>query len=102
TACVGRGGLATGCRGPEEVLRMRCQVFEFVVVALARGSAPLDDRGEALEHAEGCERCRARLEAERTLSAELRALAAAEAGLAAPLRVAAELSAPIRCVVAPR
>jgi len=73
---------------------MNCQEFERVIIELA--SDRLMDaewRRNAQTHASACARCAARLEQERTLSARLGAVAAAEAQIKAPAHIRQSLRA---------
>lgn len=71
---------------------MNCQTFEPALNDLARGQM-MDAavRESALEHASACERCGARLAAERALSFNLRAFASSLSDEAAPARAEAQL-----------
>jgi hypothetical protein len=64
---------------------MTCESFESCVVDLARGDElGAGARDQALVHAEGCLRCAARLEDERTVTGALRAFGARTASAEAP------------------
>jgi hypothetical protein len=64
---------------------MSCDSFESCVVDLARGDElAAGVRDQALSHAEGCLRCAARLEDERSVTGALRAFAARTATAEAP------------------
>jgi len=64
---------------------MTCESFDSCVVDLARGDElGAGVRDQAIGHAEGCVRCAARLEDERTVTSALRAFAARTAGAEAP------------------
>ena len=73
---------------------MTCKEFEFEVVDAARGRGAAS--AEALEHAGGCAHCAARLDAERALTSDLRALAAAAPAAGAPPATEARLLAAFR------
>ncbi len=80
---------------------MNCQDFESVMLDVARPTAmDAAARSLALDHAEACRRCRARLANERVLTAGLRAAAAVAssdcAALEPPARVEATLLAAFR------
>ena len=71
---------------------MDCNEFTNMLDELERESVmPAGARGQALQHAEICDHCRARLAAARLLSLELRALARDDEKLHAPARVEAAL-----------
>lgn len=71
---------------------MDCKHFDNVLEDLERDtSMPAGARDQALQHAEDCAYCRARLAAARLLSLELRALAKHDENLLAPARVEANL-----------
>lgn len=76
---------------------MNCQTFEPTLNDLARGQM-MDAavRESALEHAASCERCGARLAAERALSFNLRAFASSLSDASAPARTEAQLLAAFR------
>jgi hypothetical protein len=71
---------------------MSCRNYETILTDVARGQM-LDARakGDALAHAETCERCAARLADEKSLSAGLRSLGADTAAAQTPARVEAAL-----------
>lgn len=74
------------------VVIMDCKCFDSVLEELERDtSMPAGVRDRALQHAEDCAYCRARLAAARLLSLELRALAKDDENLQAPARVEASL-----------
>jgi hypothetical protein len=73
-----------------------CDAFSEVVLDLARGTLPPAPRAEALLHAEGCAECGERLSAERRLSKDLQAWAAADAHYEAPLFLEARLRRALR------
>src|SRR6185295_15926362 len=71
---------------------MNCQRFENVVSELARGQMlAAEQRGEALAHSEGCEKCAARLRDEEMLTRGLQSLAAEMEPLGAPDEVETRL-----------
>jgi hypothetical protein len=76
---------------------MDCRYFESILDDLERDT-PMSAavRSEALQHAESCGYCRARLAAARVLSLELRALAREDEKLEAPAGVEASLLAAFR------
>lgn len=79
------------------VVNMDCKHFDSVIEQLERDAAmPAGARAEALQHAETCPGCRARLTTARVLSLELRALAADEQSMQAPAQVEAMLLAAFR------
>lgn len=79
------------------VVNMDCKHFDSVIEQLERDAAmPAGARAEALQHAETCPGCRARLAAARVLSLELRALAADDRSMQAPAQVEAMLLAAFR------
>jgi len=67
---------------------MSCRNYETILTEVARGQM-LDARAktDALEHAEACARCAARLANERALGAGLRALSSSAAAAQTPARV---------------
>jgi hypothetical protein len=73
-----------------------CDAFSDAVLDLARGTLPPARRGEALQHAEACAACGERLSAERRLAEDLRELALADTGYAAPLALEARLRRALR------
>ena len=76
---------------------MNCQTFELMINDMARGQimeAAL--RESALAHAEECERCRARLADEHSLSFGLRAFASSVENSSAPAQVETALRAAFR------
>lgn len=73
---------------------MTCKDFESVVADLARDVDAAEP--EALAHAVACGACAARLDAERSLSADLRALARSASAKAAPPTLEARLVAALR------
>lgn len=73
---------------------MNCAQFEWRVVDIAAGR--VDAGAEARAHLARCERCRARLNAERRLTAGLRDLGASLAGVSAPPSVEQALLARLR------
>ena len=76
---------------------MDCKNFDSILEDLERDtSMPAGVRGQALQHAEDCAYCRARLTAARLLSLELGALAKDDERLQAPARVEARLLAAFR------
>ena len=76
---------------------MDCYVFETMLEEVERDlPLPESARAQALEHAESCAYCRARLAAARLLSLELQALAREDEKLQAPPRVQAGLMAAFR------
>ncbi|HEU5336063.1 MAG TPA: hypothetical protein VFU27_08875 [Terriglobales bacterium] len=76
---------------------MDCNQFTNVLDELERESLmPAGMRGLALQHAESCSHCRARLAVARLLSLELRALARDDEQLSPPARVEAALLAAFR------
>jgi hypothetical protein len=78
-------------------VNMDCKHFDSVLEDLERDTAMTAGvRNQALQHAEGCAYCRARLAAYRVLSLELRALAKEDEKLQAPPHVEASLLAAIR------
>ncbi|MGE5206258.1 MAG: hypothetical protein ACM3PW_11615, partial [Chlamydiota bacterium] len=80
-----------------EVVKMDCRHFETILDDLERDT-PMSAavRSGALQHAESCGYCRARLAAARVLSLELRALAREDEKLEAPAQVQASLLAAFR------
>lgn len=68
---------------------MNCQQAETWIVELARDDGAAD--ADALSHLDVCPRCAAQLRAGRAITADLRALAAHDAGASAPAHVAANL-----------
>jgi hypothetical protein len=67
---------------------MDCQGFDILLDDLARNvSIDLAIRRRGLEHAQNCQECRMRLAEAQSLSAGLRALAAADASRQAPLQL---------------
>jgi len=73
---------------------MNCQEFERVIIELASGGLmDAEWRRNAQSHASACARCAERLEQERTLSARLGAVAAAEAQIKAPDHIKQSLRA---------
>ncbi|HKC70107.1 MAG TPA: hypothetical protein VKB60_00730, partial [Terriglobales bacterium] len=76
---------------------MDCKHFDGMLEDLERDtSMPAGTRDQALQHAEDCAYCRARLAAARLLSLELRALAKDDEKLLAPAPVEASLLAAFR------
>ena len=76
---------------------MDCKHFDGMLEDLERDtSMPAGTRDQALQHAEDCAYCRARLAAARLLSLELRALAKDDEKLQAPAPVEASLLAAFR------
>lgn len=76
---------------------MDCKRFDKLREDLERDTPlPVGVRFQALQHAEGCGYCRARLAASRVLSLELRALAKEDEKLQAPARLQAGLLAAFR------
>ncbi|MGH9848427.1 MAG: hypothetical protein ACREBD_01085 [Blastocatellia bacterium] len=81
---------------------MNCQEFERVIIELASGGLmDAEWRQNAQTHASACARCAARLEQERTLSARLSAVAAAEARINAPDHIRQSLRAAFDTGIAP-
>ena len=71
---------------------MNCASFDRLAAELTEGRLDTDVSGdEALAHAAGCARCAGRLDEERALSADLRALALATEACEAPERVGESL-----------
>jgi hypothetical protein len=78
----------------QQVVNMDCKRFDSMLEDLERDtSLPPGARDQALQHAEDCAYCRARLAAARLLSLELSALAKGDENLHAPARVEASLVA---------
>ncbi len=81
---------------------MNCQEFERAIIELASGGLmDAEWRRNAQTHASACARCAARLEQERTLSARLGAVAAAEARIKTPEHIKQSLRAAFDAGVAP-
>jgi hypothetical protein len=81
---------------------MNCQEFERAIIELASGRLMDSEwRWNAQTHATACARCATRLEQERTLSARLGAVAAAEAQIKAPEHIRQSLRAAFDAGFAP-
>jgi hypothetical protein len=81
---------------------MNCQEFERTIIELASGGLmDAEWRRNAQTHASACARCAERLEQERTLSARLDAVAAAEAQIKAPAHIKQSLRAAFDAGFAP-
>src|SRR5579863_6294840 len=79
-----------GCcrKAVPEVVNMDCNHFERLLESLERDAPMVANlRAAALQHAESCGDCRARLAAARLLRLELQALASEDEKLQAPARV---------------
>ncbi len=71
---------------------MNCQQAETWLIELARDSATAADfHADALRHLDACPRCAARLDIERAIAEDLRAVAAHDAHASAPAHVEANL-----------